>query len=229
MKRMQTKYRKTNIDSLQAQTDYARNDGGQGVRDVSHDVPSYILEDLAVNYYKAYINVSPSRIIEIESSTQTQGTADMELKLWKAEHRTRVAASICRKIAKRRCSTKVTGIVKTHQYSTFQGNVATQYGIQQATATELQYLMRKHLASPNITVQRSGLVIHPSHNQLGASPDGQVHDPTSPNLEEIVEYRNPYSVRLLSLKEAALQKNLFADAKRWVTNVIIITIKPQHE
>ena len=67
---MQTKYRKTNDDSLQAQRDYARNDGGQGVRDVPHDVPSRILEDLAVDYYKAHINVSPSRIIEIESSTR---------------------------------------------------------------------------------------------------------------------------------------------------------------
>ena len=61
----------------------------------------------------------------------------------------------------------------------FRGNIATEeWGNSEESETLGAYLaMKQQNRSPTITVRKSGLVIHPSHHWLGASPDGLVNDP----------------------------------------------------
>ena len=120
-----------------------------------------------------------------------------------------MTASMCGQIAKRRSTTKVAKLVKTLLYPTFRGNVATQWGIDQEPETQHLYLLQKRLVSPGISVCKSGFLIHHSHHWLGASPDGLVNDPSSSDPEGIIEFKNPYSIRMLSLKDAVAQKKDF--------------------
>ena len=57
--------------------------------------------------------------------------------------------------------------------------------------------MRK--TSPQLSTQPSGLVIHPTHRWLAASPDSLVYDPNDEiDPFGIVEFKNPYSQRLVT-------------------------------
>ena len=58
-----------------------------------------------------------------------------------------------------------------------------------------KYLVEKHTTSPGITTGQSGLVIS-TENPWLASPDGLVTDPTENRPQEIVEFKNTYSVRI---------------------------------
>ena len=205
-KRKEVRYGKSNDNTIKARRDYARHDGGLDVRDVPQDVPAAFLEDMMVDYYRAHISVSTEKRLEIEGTTKSQAADELASNRWKAERRKRVTASKCGQIAKRRSTTKVTNLVKSLLYQTFRGNTATQWGIDQEPDTEHAYLQQKRLVSPNITVVKSGFVIHPSHHWLGASPDGIVNDPASADPNGIVEYKNLYSVRMISLEEAAAAK-----------------------
>ena len=71
------------------------------------------------------------------------------------------------------------------------------------------YLLQKCLVSPGISVCKSGFLIHHSHHWFGASPDGLIDDPSSSDPEGIIEFKNPYSIRMHSLKDAVTQKKDF--------------------
>ena len=203
-KRRDTKYGRTNDDSLQARSDYARHDGGPEVHEVHQDVPADFLQGMMMDYYQANVYVAASKSLELESATRNQGAAEeIALNLWMAERRKRITASSCGQIAKRRSTTKVANLVKTLLYTSFRGNTATQWGHEQEPETQRIYLLQKRSVSPDISICKSGFVIHPVHHWLGASPDGLVNDPTSADPEGVVEYKNPYSIRMLALQDAA--------------------------
>ena len=92
---------------------------------------------------------------------------------------------MCGQIAKQRSITKVAKLVKTLLYSTFQGNVTSQWGIDQESETRHLYLLQECLVSPGVSVLESGFLVHHSHHWLGASPDGFVSDSSSPDPEGI--------------------------------------------
>ena len=94
-------------------------------------------------------------------------------------------------------------------YSSFKGNAATQYGHDQEPATRDAYLQRKQMNSPNIYTTASGLVIHPVHHWLAASPDHFVYDPASPDPFGLVEYKNPYQFRSSKLLTVANEAKNF--------------------
>ena len=97
------------------------------------------------------------------------------------------------------------------QYRQFRGNAATTWGKEQEPHLEKEYL-EYHLkkGNPLLTVQPSGLVLHPEHHWLAASPDGLVEDPEEqPYQKGIVEYKNPYSHRDLTLSEAGTLSLIF--------------------
>ena len=124
-----------------------------------------------------------------------------------AERRKRITASVCGIIAKRRTTTKVGNLVKTLLYSTFRGNTATEWGKLQESKSKEAYLCEKRHVSPHITVTESGLVVHHHHHWLGASADGLVYDPSSTEPEGIVEFKNPYSARTMTLQDASQSKD----------------------
>ena len=86
-------------------------------------------------------------------------------------------------------------MVKSVLYCTFRGNIATEWGKLQEPATCEAYIEAKRLTSPGISVKSSGMVIHPEHHWLAASPDGLVTDPAASDPTGIVEFKNPYRHR----------------------------------
>ena len=189
----QVKYRKTNDNSQKARSDYARYDGAQGVQDIAKDVPQEYLKEMMLDYYTNNVKISEQRIIDIESVTRGQSTPDdISSNIWLDERRKRITSSNTGAIAKRRATTKVANMVKTVLYSTFRGNIATEWGKLQEPATCEAYIEAKRSSSPAPSVKSSGLVIHPEPHWLAASPDGLVTDPTTPDPTGIVEFKNPY-------------------------------------
>ena len=145
--------------------------------------------------------------MQVKATTGDQGTADeLATNLWIAERKKRITASTCGQVAKRRSTTKVASQVKTFLYTSFKGNAATKWGSLQEPETQSAYLTRKQSTSSAIAVNNSEFVIHPSHHWLGASPDGLVSDPTSADREGIVEYKNPYATRSMTLQNAATHR-----------------------
>ena len=122
---------------------------------------------------------------------------------WQRARRKRITSSNVGVIARRRKATKVTNKVQSLLYSTFQGNMATEWGELQESCTCDAYIEAKCSSSPGISVKSSGLVIHPEHHWLAASPDGLVTDPSAPDPLGLVEFKNPYKFRQMTLRDAA--------------------------
>ena len=204
-----SKYAKTNDDSLRARSDYSRHDDGPGLQEVDSVLPQAYFQGQILDYYRANVNVTDSRIVEVERSTRGQGTAtEVAGNLWLAKRRKRITLSVTGNIAKRRSTTKVAPVVKTLLYSTFRGNAATQHGHEQEPATREAYLSAKRECSPGISTQPSGLVIHPIHYWLATSPD-LVTDPASSDPLGVVEHKNSYKFRETTLVDAATQDKTF--------------------
>ena len=199
---------KATNNSLQSRWDYSWYDGVQYADDISTDVPPY-LQDMMINYYQTYVVVSQTQASEIECLTRQQGADDNSTNIWLAEHRKQITSSNIGQIAKRRKSTKVANAVKQLLYNNFCGAAATRWGTFQEPVAWSLYQEHHRSWSPNLTITTSGLVIDPVHPWLAASPDSLVHDPLVDNPNGIVEYKNPYSVRDMSLMEAAEQTKDF--------------------
>ena len=203
--RRQAKHKKTNDTSTKAKADYTHHNGPT-VIDTSTDVPQSYLQDQMIQYYNTKVMVSDSRREEIERATRHQGIGDdMSTNLWLGERKKRITSTVVGTVARRRPATKIANLTKSLQYRQFRGNAATTWGKEQEPHSERDYLEYHHKkGSPLLTVQPSGLVIHPEHHWLAASPDGLVEDPEEKtNQNGIVEYKNPYSHRELTLREAA--------------------------
>jgi len=160
-------------------------------------------------YYLANVKVSEVKCEELQLKTVGQGKCDNSLQVWLVERRKQIIASNVGSIAKRRATTKVNSVVKKLLYSKFEGNTATKWGVLQEDSTNGKYLEEKQKNSPDITTCQSGLVISLDNPWLAASPDGLVYDPTENPPHGIVEFKNPYSVRNNTLREAAITKKGF--------------------
>ena len=141
--------------------------------------------------------------------TSGQGKNDHSHQVWLSERRKWITASNAGKIAKRRGTTKVRPLVKELLYSKFEGSTATRWGLLQEDSTNAHYLEEKHYTSPELFTSPSGLIISPDNPWLAASPDELVYDPTETSPYGIAEFKNPYSVRNLTLREAATTKKGF--------------------
>ncbi len=132
---------------------------------------------------------------------QTLDQADNEL--WVIERRKRITASTGG-IAKMRSTTKRSKKVEMLLYSKFRGNAATQYGSYKEESTRQQYetYMRQN-GHPNLKVEKCGLFVSLENPWLASSPDGVVYDPDdSIQPLGIIEIKNPYSLRQLTLAES---------------------------
>ena len=208
--RRASKHAKANDDSLQARRDYARNNDGPGVQEVDSNVPQAYLEDLLLDYFRGNVSVIESKLLDIEMVTRGQSTLNgVTTNLWLTERRKRITSSVMGTIAKHRTTTKVASLVKTLLYNYFRGNAATQYGHDQEAHTRDIYRQTKRTSSPGIWTQPSGLVIHPTHHWLAASPDDLVTDPSSPDPLGIAEYKNPYKYKSTLLIDVATQAKDF--------------------
>ena len=122
--------------------------------------------------------------------------------IWYEERRKRITASNVGKIAKRRSTTKVSPTVQLFLNVKFQGNSANQMGTFHEEDSNRECLKRKRELSPNISTSKCGLEVPVANPWLGASPAGLVHDPTSDPPDGLVEFKNPYTARNITLDEA---------------------------
>lgn len=89
----------------------------------------------------------------------------------------RVTSTRVGKIAKRRPTTKVAKLVQNMLYSTFRGNTATTWGLQQESVAMSEYISQTRHTTVSVT--KSGLIISRTHPWLAVSPDGLVTDPSN--------------------------------------------------
>ena len=186
-----SKYAKTNDDSLRARSDYSRHDDGPGVQEVGSVFPQAFFQGQILDYYRANVNVTDNRIVELERSMRGQGIAtEIAGNLWLAEHHNRITLSVSGNIAERISTTKVAPLV--YSIAPFGGpslpNVVT------CRSQPHGSISAKCEASSGISTQPSGLVIHPTHHWLAASPDDLVTDPASSDPVGVVEYKNPFEI-----------------------------------
>lgn len=188
-KRRKNKYSKTD-NSTSARKAYSRHDGIQP-DEVSDDISCEHLQQLKESYYKTKVVLTPEE--ELEKQTHSQADSD----LWQ------ITASNMGGICKMKRNTKRSKKIEALLYSRFKGNMATQYGRQREDIARQKYIQYQHShGHPGLITQATGLIVSPESPWLGASPDDRVTDPNSAISNGLAEYKNPYSARKFTIKEA---------------------------
>ena len=179
---------------------YSRHDDGIIPDEVSEDVPPDYLEDMKISYYNTHVSVTIAESKEIGRSTRTQSESEQ----WKMERRKRITASRVGGIAKTRSTTKRSKRVQEMLYSTFRGNMATQYGMEMEDTARVEYATHQQQhGHADLAIESCGLIVALDNPWLAASPDGIVQDSSNAaHPVGLVEIKNPHSVRQLTLTEA---------------------------
>jgi len=202
-KRRSSKYSSTD-DTVAARKSYSRNDEGDLPEEP--DISPDNLEQLKRGFYQTKVTVN-----YIERHTLNQ--ADNEL--WMIERRKRITASNVGSISKMRQTTKRSKKVEALLYSNFRGNIATRYGLEKEESTRQQYkTYMTQNGHPNLKIEECGLFVSLENPWLAASPDGLVHDPDTAHPLGLVEIKNPYSVRQLSIAEALKTPSFCLELKK---------------
>ena len=156
---------------------------------------------LAEEKQQVYIEltVSPERRLEIEFLTRQQ----TETPLWYEVRARRITASNGGKIL---CQVARTdALLRSILYPSpmLYKPLPIKWGIQNeklARNVYVQYM--RHAGHSNLVVKDCGFIVSLSKGWLGASPDGQVYDPSSNNPNGLLEIKCPYTKRALTPKEA---------------------------
>ena len=114
----------------------------------------------------------------------------------------RITGCTVGRLAKRRPSTEVANAVKQHLYTALHGCAATRWGHLHKPGARQKYLQHSSQHSPGVQVNSLGLVVSRSHPWLAACPDELVLDPMDETLEGVVEYKNLYNARNMTIPEA---------------------------
>lgn len=147
--------------------------------------------------------------------------------LWRAERRKRIMASAVGGICKMQKKTKRSNKVKALLYSRFKGNLATQYGSRMESVAREKYVSyQRQVGCSNLTTVQTGLVISQKENWLAASPDDRVVDNDSVGL---VENKNPYAARNLTIAEACDQIPNFCLEKYEKDGSTTYRLKKRHD
>ena len=185
-----------------------RHDGKTQASDVPTDVPHDQLKELMIRCYSIEVVVDSDKANSIELTTRNHSHNDDESVVWLSERRRRITSSNVRSIAKRRSTTPVARMVNQLLYSTFRGNSATRWGLEQEQHSVSVYASWLHdRGSPNAIINiKCGLVVCTAHPWLAATPDGWVTDPEASPSQGLVEFKNPYSYRDLAVSDAIAAK-----------------------
>lgn len=212
-RRRQSKYAHTD-DSLQARKSYSRHDGGAEPDDVHEDVSPEYLNELKQQFYAANVIVSKEQACEIEQTTRGQTET-----LWREERRKRMTASKVGGVAKMRKGTKRAKRVEEMLYSRFTGSAATRYGLAMEEEAMKQYVAYQHQhGHPTLATKPAGLCISTVEPWLAASPDGMVTDPLTASSHGLVELKNPYSGRELTIQQFGSKQSSCLEMKneKWM-------------
>lgn len=200
------KVRRLGDKTTKARKAYTRHDGGIGPKDIMDDISADQLKDMTQLYYRGNVVVSADEARAIEINTIAQSSCD----LWREERRKRLTASNCGRICKttQTIPNKVKDIIIL--YSTFKSNKATEWGKMQESTTRQAYVSYQNQhGHKGLTTSATGLVIHVDHPWLACSPDDRVFDSSETAPNGLVQYKNPYSVRNMTLYEACAKSSSF--------------------
>ena len=156
---------------------------------------------LAEEKHQVYLEliVSPARRLEIELLTRQQ----TETPLWHEVCARRITASKSGKIL---CQvTRTDALLWSILYPPpmLHKPPPIQWGIQNEKLARNVYTQHMREAGhTNLVVKDCGFIVSLSKGWLGASPDGQVYDPTSDNPNGLLEIKCPYTKRAQSPQEA---------------------------
>ncbi|VDI47752.1 Hypothetical predicted protein [Mytilus galloprovincialis] len=173
---------------------------GPEATDVVEDVSTTVLQKLQDKFLQTHINLSAQQCKNITTSTVHQSQSG----LWHSERKKRITASNFGSIVKRNPSLPIAKFVRTILYSSFSGNRHTRNGINQEDSTIEEYKLKKAEENENVSVERSGLVIHYTNKYLAASPDGIVT--ISIGETGIIEIKNLLHSKPLNLWQASENK-----------------------
>ena len=200
-RRRQSKYMRVD-DSADARKSYSRHDGGVEPDEVS-DVSQEHLDSLKQRFYQTKVVVNQEQAYQVEELTRSQGDTEM----WMEERRKRLTASNIGTIAKMRPATKRAKRVEQLLYSRFTGSAATRYGstMEKVALQEYTSYQQQH-GHPGIKTESVGLCISTENPWLAASPDSTVHDVSTTPPDGLVELKNPYSARDMTIQEYSSKK-----------------------
>ena len=222
--RRRSKYSKKD-DSVNAQKAYSRHTGEIEPDEVTEDVSPETLEGLKQSFYENKVKVTKEEAKDIAQDTVNQGQSD----LWRKERKKRLTASMVGSIAKMRDTTKKSNKVKQLLYTTFNGNKATRYGIEMEEVTRNDYVSHQHTnGHPGLKTESVGLVVSTEKPWIAASPDDRVYDPTAVPPFGLAEYKNPYSQKTKTLKEACQSKTFFLQMEN-KNGKTIFSLKRRHD
>ena len=193
--------RKANVgkeNTQQAWKAYNRYNNGCYPDDIVDDVSPCYLQQLMDGFYTTKVTVTAEEANEIEQQTRDQHASAS----WERERKIRITASKAGPLAKMRKTTKRSKKVEELLYSRFRGNQATRYGTLMENTSRQEYQIHQNQQGHKLTTLRTGLMVSSENPWLAASPDDQVFDEESSPQWGLAEYKNPYSVRHLTIKEA---------------------------
>ena len=195
--RRKHKYSK-NDNSTAAKRAYSQHDSEIQPDDIT-DVSPECLNSLKESFYTTHVKVTQEEANSIEHNTQQQSDSND----WMKERKKRITASQVGKLAKMKKTTKRSKKVEELLYSTFRGNKATRYGQMMEEKTRYEYeSYQQRNGHYGLKTQPVGLVISVENPWMAASPDNRVLDPSVTPSAGIVEYKNPFSMRDMTLSEA---------------------------
>ena len=209
--RRKSKYTKVD-NTAAARKAYTRHNDGIAPDDVSDDITPDYLEYMKMSFYNTKVVVTNEECKDIEKTTRQQS----ENEKWMIERRKRITASRVGGIAKMRNTTKRSKKVQEMLYSTFRGNVATRYGTEMEEIAKNEYAThQQQTGHTDLEVESCGLSVALETPWLAASPDGVVRDPNNvTHPTGLVEIKNPYSTRQLTLTEACNSSTFCLEQKQ---------------
>ncbi len=148
--------------SFRADVDSDKTSSSEHDTDISHTDHSLTQScRKCLLFYESYIKLPPTQATTLMEETTVQSASQ----LWHDARKLRITASTAKRVPKRP-TTNPKKILNEHFYPAFKGNTATKYG------KENEDNIIQLLKSRGHAVERRGLVIHPEHPWLAASPDG---------------------------------------------------------
>ena len=217
--RRQSKYSR-NDNSVAARKAYSRHDDVIEPDEIVDNVLPQYLDELKQGFFATKVTATEEQANDIERDTREQS----ESELWMRERAKRITASRVGSIAKMRKTTK------RSRNSSFRGNEATRYGTNMEETAKQQYVTHQQQnGHPGLMTRQAGLVVSVDNPWLAASPDGMVQDPDAPQPMGVVEYKNPFSARDLTLSEACDKVKTFCLKKQDEEGSMTYKLKQQHD
>lgn len=157
-----------------------------------------------VAMFKESLRLPSHKIRELEQNTRSQCRSS----LWYSARRYRITASFFGEIRRRLPTTPphslVSRIIESKQFV----SPATEWGKSHEDLAIELYIQQKHAdGNTNLYCCKSGFVVSEDYPFLGASPDGSVYDPSSPDQFGSLEVKCPYSCRNITPKEACMKSD----------------------